>query len=243
MENGAESTIINQSETVSVEKIIEDRFSQIKADRLSEYVTGLRLDDPKLLDRLQEDQLAVRAKYKLLDRDYKFVNPSEYEEYLTELARSNDIEIRPVIEYEKFFAKQNISRATYLEEERTVVNSVDKTTRETYLRGIIQLEHELIHGLQHKYYPEMPIELTEYEAYVASWNIDYLRDHQENLKTVFNVGLTYSVFADYGDKSEKAGRKIEPVWDNPEYFLKNVDGVGEGAVQKYKIEHQIDIEK
>lgn len=243
MENRAESVTINQSETVSVEKIIEDRFSQIKADRLSEYVIGLRLDDPKLLDRLQEDQLAVRAKYKLLDRDYKFANPSEYEKYLTELARSNDIEIRPVNEYGKFFAEQNISRAAYLEEERTVVNSVDKTTRETYLRGIIQLEHELIHGLQHKYYPEMPIELAEYEAYVASWNIDYLRDHQENLKTVFNVGLTYSVFADFDDKSEKLGREIKPIWDSPEYFLRNVDGVSEEAIQKYKTEHQIDTEK
>ena len=38
----------------------------------------------------------------------------------------------------------------------------------------------------------------------------------------------------YDDTSQKMGYKIEPEWDNPEYFLKNVDKISEEKIKEYK---------
>lgn len=59
------------------------------------------------------------------------------------------------------------------------------------------LEHEIVHALQDKRYPEMPIELKEYEAYMVNASIDYLRDHKDDVKWILQLFLLSSVETDY----------------------------------------------
>lgn len=234
--------IINQPEVKSVEEKIKDRFEQENLDRMVEYVTGLHLNDPELLDRMGEDQIRVREKYGLPSRDYKFANPAEYERYLRELAEVNGIKIKSKSDCGKFFKQNSSAKAVYSDQDKFIGIDIEKTDMAKYLEGVTSLEHETIHSLQDKHYPGMPIEIMEYEAYVANWDIDYLRSN-DAVAMIFGYNVGGSVNQWYRERNEKFNENITPVWKNPEYFLKNIDGVSEEAIQKYKTEHQIDTEK
>lgn len=233
MENGTEVKI-DQQEVISIDEKIKDRLSQSRTDRMVEYITGLRLDSAGLLDRIEEDQVRVRGKYGLPSRDYKFANPAEYEKYLRDLAEANGVEIRSKSDYGKFFEKYPIAGGAYMENDKSIVIGVEKTDTKKYFEGVTSLEHETIHSLQNKYYPNMPIEVMEYEAYVANWNIDYLRGNRDAIQVVFDFGVGASVGYWYKQQSEDSGENILPVWNSPEYFLLNVDGVNQGQIDEYK---------
>ncbi len=234
MESGAEIKI-NQPEVKSVEEKIKDRFSQTKPDRLVEYLTGLRLGDPKLLDRLEEDQEIVRAKYGLRNRNFNLSNPSDYESYLRELAQVNGVSIRPTSDCGQVI-RENMddNRSVFIENDSVIGNNIDKSTREEYLGSLINLEHEVIHSLQYKLTPDMPIEVCEYEAYIANWAINYLRKNPTVVEYMFSCGIDRSVNDWYREQSEKFGEIVRPSWDSPEYFLLNVDGVSQEQIDEYK---------
>lgn len=223
-----------QSEIDLVGKKIKDRFSQKTTDRMVEYITGLRLDSPGLLDRMEEDQIGVREKYGLPSLDYKFANPAEYERYLRKLAETNGVEIRSKSDCGNFFDENPIAGAVYFDNNKSIGVGIENTDLEKYLKGVTSLEHEIIHSLQDKYYPEMPIEVMEYEAYIANWNIDYLRSNKEAIEIVFSFGIGTSVGHWYKEKSEKLGNKVYPCWNNPEYFLLNVDDISQEQIDEYK---------
>ena len=233
MESGAEIKI-NQPEVKSVEEKIKDRFSQTRTDRVVEYITGLGFDSPELLDRMEVDQVMVREKYGLPSRDYKFANPAEYERHLRNLAEVNRVEIRSKSDCGKFFEENPIAGAVYFDHNKSVGVGIEKTDIKKYLEGVTSLEHETIHSLQDKYYPEMPIEVMEYEAYIANWNIDYLRSNRDAIKVVFDFGIGISVGHWYKEQSEELGEIVRPSWDSPEYFLLNVDGVSQEQIDEYK---------
>jgi len=235
MESGAEIKI-NQPEVKSVEEKIKDRFSQTRTDRVLEYITGLRLDSPELLDRMEEDQIRVREKYGLPSREYKIENPAEYERYLRNLAETNGVEIRSKSDCGRFFEENPMAGAVYFEQDKSVGVGIEKTDINKYLEGVTSLEHETIHSLQDKYYPEMPIEVCEYEAYIVKWNIDYLRSHKEAIRPVFDFSIGISVSNWYRERSEELGETVRPSWDSPEYFLLNVDGVTQEEIDEYKAE-------
>lgn len=232
MEGGNE--LIKQSETRSVGEIIESRYKQGRTDRLVEYITGLKLDDAELINRLGTDQEIVRKKYGLPSKDFKFSNPSEYEKYLRELAKTNGVTVRPTSDCGKFFDENSIAGGVFLNKEKSIGVDIDKTDTSSFLKSLTTLEHETIHSLQDKFYPGMPIEGQEYEAYVANWNIDYLRENKEALEIVFSFGVGGSVGNWYKGESEEKGEEIIPKWDNPEYFLKNVDGINQKDIDNYK---------
>lgn len=235
MENNDETTIDN-NRLLLMEKKIEARLSQSEASRMVEYITGLSLEDPDLLNRLDVDQQKIRVKYGLPDRELKFVNPSEYEKYLRELAKSNGVTIRYKSDCGRFFTKF-LAGGVYLSNERVIGVNIDKSSQKKFSESLVTLEHETIHSLQQKYFPSMPIEIMEYESYVANWNMDLLKQDSERVKTLFGFAVITSVYHWYEEISEEERRKINPVWNDPEYFLKNVDGVGDKAIEKYKVEH------
>lgn len=237
MESGIEVKV-NQTELKSVNERINDRFSQTRTDRVVEYITGLRFDSPDLLDRMEEDQIRVREKYGLPSRDYKFANPAEYERYLRDLAEVNGVQIRPKSDCGNFFEENPIAGAVYFDHNKSIGVGIEKTDIKKYFEGVTSLEHETIHSLQDKYYPEMPIEVMEYEAYVANWNIDYLRSDKEAIKVVFDFGIGISVGHWYKEQSEERGEVIRPRWDSPEYFLLNVDDVSQEQIDEYKVKQR-----
>src|SRR3990167_6058879 len=79
-------------------KWIEFRLRQSRASRLSEYITGMRPDDPRMVDRLIQDQNILRSKYRLPAREVQVVSPSEYERTLRARAKKIGVAIRDKLE-------------------------------------------------------------------------------------------------------------------------------------------------
>jgi hypothetical protein len=236
MEGGNE--LIKTEETRSIEEIIKSRFEQSDSSKLAEYITGLKPDNPKMVERLIEDQKILRERYKLLDKDVRLETPGDYENYLRKIAQLNDIQINPKSDCGSFFENYSDANAVYLSGGKIGVN-IDKNNKDKYSEDLLHLEHEIIHGLQDKYYPNKPIELREYEAYVAVGNNEYFVDNPEQVKPVlFDFFMGGSVEIDYKMASERTGEEREPVWKNSEYFLKNLDGISQEKIDNYKNKQQ-----
>ncbi|MBX4191471.1 MAG: hypothetical protein KW804_01580 [Candidatus Doudnabacteria bacterium] len=213
-------------ETEIKEKIAE-RLAQSFSSRLCEYLTGLKPEDPRMLERLRTDQSIVRAKYNL--PDWNLV-ASETEHALMEIAERFDVRIKPKSECGKFFEENPFVGAVHFDDGK-IGTDIDRTGRKEYQRSLDTLEHELVHAMQSKKSPSMPIELSEYEAYVSGANIEYLKKNPEAVDEIFyNFLVGSSVNMYYRLESERRGEKISPEWDNAEYFLKR-DGIDISGIE------------
>lgn len=234
MENG--EIPVQQEIVKPIDKIIEDRFSQTKTDRLVEHLTGFNFEDPRLMDKLVEDHNDFRSKYDLPDLRTKFTDPNQYELLLREIAQKNEIEIAPKSDHKEYFEKNKDAEAVYSRKEGKIFADINNENNHDHIRSLTVLEHELIHALQHRKYPEMKFEEREYEAFLALPSLSTLKDINY-VRQLFKKYIETSIIIGYRQ------RNITPEWDNPEYFLTKVDGVSEEAIQKYKTEHQVDTEK
>lgn len=217
----------NEIPQTKKEELIKFRDSQDSRERLCEYITGMRFDNPKLTERLIEDQKVVRAKYGLLDVSMLKNSPEEYENFLMGMASRNGVKIRDRNDFAGYFDRDGAPAAEYFEGKSKIGVTVFRNEDEgKYIRSLIKLEHELIHSIQEKKYPGMPIELLEYEAFIARANTEMAVDDSENFLPIFFGVTLSSVRGDYEDEYLKAEKGTDsPVWDNPEWFLKNVDKV------------------
>ncbi|MDE2037983.1 MAG: hypothetical protein KGI69_02040 [Patescibacteria group bacterium] len=198
------------------------RQEQSFGSRLAEYITGLRPDDPRMVERLAEDRLIIRAKYKLPDLD-AVGSLSAYERLLKRKAEELGVEIAEKSACGDFFKKSRLGGA-YMWSDRKIGADMVKTDKKAYLTSLCILEHELIHALQHEQAPNMPIEQMEYEAYIAGGDMDFLKSNPEAVDTVFTYLIGGSVGYWYKAQSESQRRDIKPVWDSADYFIDNVDG-------------------
>ncbi len=226
------------------EKLLEFRFKQSSASRLAEYITGIRPDDPRMAERLIEDQKIIRAKYNLPDRIMRAYSSAEYERILKEMARGSSTNIRDKSECSKFFEKYPIAGAVHMGDEKSVFIGIDRANQKSYLRGLGVLEHELIHAEQEKRYKNMPIELKEYEAYVADLNPDFIKSNSGEIEfLIFDFFVAGSVNAWYKQLNEKAKERsypeVRPVWEDPEFFLKNIDNINQDDIDNYKRSNNI----
>lgn len=255
MESGNELIRPQMNEPVvdkpSVDETIKSRIEQPKIDRLCEYITGLKIDDPKLMDKLEEDHKMVRSKYYLPDLKVKFRDLSEYELRLRIAVQELESEVIPSSDFGGILDKNKNTNTNhrplgaYSRRTGKIGVDIEKGNRKAYNKSLVVLEHERIHLAQHKRYPDMEIEKREYEAYIAVANMNNFR------KLLDNDSLSYffkhvqgSVNSHYEQKSKSMEVKITPKWDNPEYFLKNVDGISDEQIKEYKDKHQVvDIQK
>jgi hypothetical protein len=228
----------NKSESIKQEMTKEElmafRFIQSKSSRLAEYLTGLRPDDRKMPDRLIEDQKIIREKYHLPPRDIRFETPSEYEYFLLEMAKKNNVLIKDKSECGRFFEKFSAAGA-YMEDSHAAVIALNRNEEKSYKKGLGVLEHELIHAEQ-SHQSGMPIELREYEAYVAGLNMQLLKERPEDIETIlFSFFIWGSVAHWYREQKEVWGlTEFKPVWDDPDFFLVNIDGFTKEEVEEYK---------
>ncbi len=144
---------------------------------LAEHITGLNpvLEPEQLAARIIDDAAIFRSRYNLPPLEMRIQDPVEYMRRLRQIAAREGIAIRPFHEYEDFF-NQNSAGGVY----NSVLNQivVKPSTNPDLLTALrtdaFLLEHELIHGLQNSYYPSMPIELMEYEAYLSNLSPNFL---------------------------------------------------------------------
>lgn len=198
------------SEPEGVDHEVSKFGSEEFSTKLSEYLIGLKIDDPQIVERLIEDQKIIRAKYGLPSVD-TVANPTEYERLLRAMAEDLGVEIKSTGEFGKFFDESHAG-GVYFEDQNKIGVDINTESRESYIRSINILEHELIHALQHKNSPRMPIELMEYEAYVAGGNNEALKDDPELVDFVFRYLIGNSVSHWYSFESKKRGEGISPTW-------------------------------
>lgn len=222
----------SSTESKNLQEIVDFRFKQKSAERLIEYVTGIRLDNPEIGDRLTLDRKIIREKYHL---PAKRGNLADYERFLKNLAKENNVVIRSKSDCGNFFDNYPEANGVYFREVNQVGVDIDKTTAESYTDDIITLEHELIHAIQRRYYPRMPSEIREYEAYVLRINIEIIREYFDDLEsplfTLLAAPLLGSVRHSYEEMSKKEGKNINPEWDNPYYFLEKVDKLDSAEIE------------
>ncbi len=191
--------------------------------RMIKYITGIDYvlgKESLLRDRLLEDHDIVKSKYNLPDSRLRSDSPSEYISKLEEIGKKHDISIRNNYEMEVFFRGNEQIKAVFMEKSNEIfVPLVNKNNYKELIGYAENLEHELIHALQHKYYPNLPVEAMEYEAYVgANVSIEYLKEFPlDSIEKDFN---TIKSSIEYWYESNEL---IAP-WSNE---VKKVDNISE----------------
>jgi|GEM_PF-3138938 len=187
--------------------------------QLLEHLTGLKIDDPNILERLIEDKQKVRAKYNLPPEAMARIFPAQYESRLRDLAKKFKTNIRSKVEFEEFFKEHPYADAfNDSPEKRIVVDVKSNESLREYTRSLGVLEHELIHAMQGVSSPGMPIEVQEYEAYLAAnfHSLEELRNDPEKkevLDTLFTYHVGSSVNHWYQEESDKRKEEVRPIWE------------------------------
>lgn len=187
-------------------------------ERLLEYLTGLTLEHPEaVLSRLEEDRSVIRAKYGLPARAMRFRDPVEYERVLYKKAREYGVSIRPADEFGDFFTAHSYAQGVTDEASNRIGAGFGVSSRDDYERKLGVLEHEIIHAGQALHSPGMPIEVREYEAYVAGSSFDHLHgleanEMRESLEVFFSMLVGGSVMHEYSE------RGADPVWNTSTFF-------------------------
>ena len=221
-----------------VRKKIEFRFSQSMGSKIAEYITGLTPDNPAMVERLISDQKIIREKYGLPKKEL-MADSNEYERFLRKTAKEYGVRIDETSNCGVFFKENSSAGGVYFEEGNRIGIDIDRSTASDHSVSVQLLEHELIHAMQNKSTPRMPVELKEYEAYIANFNLTFLRtlpNAGESMESMFNFYFGTSILFSYKEQSEKEGRKILPKWDDPLFFLKNVDELDESELAKHSKE-------
>lgn len=201
------------------------RNEQSYGSRLAEVITGLRPDNPELAKRILHDQEVLRQRYGLPDIRLRSERPAFYEAVLRRIAKQRGVIVRSKSDSGDFFDEFDAIATFSKENDLTITVDIDRGSLESYISGLKDLEHEIIHALQSDS-DNMPIEVREYEAYIATVDpkfIDALVEF-DSLEEYFSDVIGGSVNAHYAQLSSKAGGKVAPHWDNPDYFLQRVDG-------------------
>ena len=220
-------------------EIMDLRFNQSEGSKLAERITGLRPDDPRILDRLVEDQKIIRAKYGLVA---KFDTLEEYERFLRDLAKKMKVDIRSQSECGKVYEELSKTGGVYFSDVGlgggVAGVNINKENLRSYNKSLGVLEHELIHAMQNDRYPDMPIEIREYEAWFANIDAEKIRRDPEHLEPVFASYVGGSVSRWYQaineDRDEKSELEMKPDWKDPEFFLKNIDHISDEEIAQYK---------
>ena len=204
---------------------IETGESDEYGDRLSDYLTGMRPEDPRMPERLVNDHYMLREKYHLPDEKMADQDMPEYERRLKEIAKKAGVKIKGTDEAGKFFKEYPMAGAAHFEETKEIAVNIDRSSAGSYRSSLDSLEHEVIHALQNKNTPDMPIEAMEYEAYIAAnLNVKAIQeespDRTEGIRAIFQYAIGSSIENWYKEESSKQGMEIKPVWNNKEYFLK-----------------------
>lgn len=169
--------------------IFDGESRLISSEAISMYLFGVLPDSEQnlsvILGKLKEDKKIVRQKYGLPPEEMLKDNPREYEIRLRAIAKKLGVDIVPTTSCGRFF-KENSAGGVFLSASdagnKKIGVDIKKTSLDEYIKSLRVLEHEIIHALQAKRYPRMPIELQEYEAYVAGVNIKYLEENPEAIR-------------------------------------------------------------
>jgi hypothetical protein len=129
---------------------------------------------------LFEDRAIIRQKYNLPDRELLASDPSEYLRRLKQVAQENGVQFDNESDLVNFFKNNQSAAVHWNVREKTVDIPVikDRHPRKLAIQRLPEQEHELIHILQHRRYPNMPLYRKEYEACLAATASDEEINHR-----------------------------------------------------------------
>lgn len=194
--------IIGRPEDISLrpnEVTINTTEPRLPSENLAKGITGIEIGDAEMTPRLLDDHYSLKQKYNLPDRGLRFENPNEYINQLNKIAKDNGIPIRDASEWESFF--QNHPAGAVFDDSGKQIFVDFRTAIDDPLTYSGLLEHELVHALQNRRYPGMPVEVMEYEAYItANMSLANVKSDPKNIQeTIFN-NIEFSVDHWYKEK-------------------------------------------
>ncbi len=142
-------------------------------DLLAKKITGLSVNDPNIVARMEQDVIKTRTKYGLPPVELKNTDPKEYARQLIIRAQKSGVDIKPVSEFKTYLEKAEVVEGSlpsgvFL---NPIEDAASGITRPTIALkpdfSINDLEHEFIHSQQFLTDNRSPIEIREYEAYIA----------------------------------------------------------------------------
>lgn len=211
---------VNKETQPQLQELIKRRIHQRSEDRLCEYLLGIGLNDPNLEKHIHQDRLIIKDKYGLPNNNLLLSNPQEYYSVLRKMAKNNGTDVQDIGFLNKIGSDTPSGMgAAFVPELNIVVNRPDDGERHLFVESLRRLEHELIHAFQRKKYPRLTPEMKEYEAYVAIVPEDEI--DSSNIRSMFEGGILASV----RQKCKQISDGQCPGWDNPFWFLKNIDNV------------------
>lgn len=145
-------------------KLISERIRQRSEDRLCEYLLGTPTNAPETLARIKDDKVIIRDKYNLPKNTE---NLRDYYNELLRIAKEDGISIvgRDIVE--RMGGNLN-SVASAFPHIKTVSIDIRETDWLEFKEGLGSLMHEIMHIKQFRDYTRAPIEIKEYEAFVAT---------------------------------------------------------------------------
>lgn len=144
-----------------------------------------RENDSNFAEELIEKKTHIREKYQLPDRSGYSTGEkplSSYVDALVELAAANGVVLKGDVETYRV-SKGLPNSVTGVYDNDRGANCIhlptgffEKMSSKDFapadVKNIKVLEHELVHALQYKEHPEMPIQQKEFEAYMAADALD-----------------------------------------------------------------------
>jgi hypothetical protein len=155
---------------------------------LAENLTGLKPEDPRMVDFLISDAERIREKYGLPDTMLVSTDPKEYGKQLVSVLEKNNIGWFTKSTVGPFFDKHPDTYAAYFPDIKGIGINVNKQKDADYNDNVyyVSLTHEIIHALQDQRGKTMSIEQKEYEANVVSLPMNFLKldsnSHNDTLR-------------------------------------------------------------
>jgi len=163
---------VNEIKDIGVDKKViskEEHVPPSSEDNLCRILTGISYEeDPEgVINKMISDRNEIYKKYGIpLSGEYK--DSREYAKVLLDMAKNSDI---PVSLVDPIALKKHGVGAGITQQGKIVASTIDLnscTDIEAY-NWAVKFGHELIHAVQQKHDPSIPIEQAEYEAYILTY--------------------------------------------------------------------------
>lgn len=156
---------------------------------------------------LSEKRAELRDKYKVPDRtgvSKGLETPSDYCHKLFIQAESEGFDV--VTDFENYAVEHDLpegSGACFAEDTDNKIH-LKRGFNPNNVPEVKELEHELVHALQYKVYPDMPIEQKEFEAYIVADGLDEIFKKENLRDQLFSlINNSVAVYNQINNSNEK----------------------------------------
>ncbi|MFH1244084.1 MAG: hypothetical protein V1487_00710 [bacterium] len=159
--------------------------------RVSQALTGYTINDTQqLVTKLLADQVKILAETELLKPEIRRTNPKEYLDNILGVAAKHNIPIKSFDEIPQQFQNEIPATNAFYDDSWGTDAVYVKNPTSLDPTELGKLAHETVHAIDYRNNPELPIEIKEYRAYIAEYNLaslttDPITEIQKTLTFIF----------------------------------------------------------